>query len=74
MAMGGLAYHVLNRAVGRGKLFVRPITDSRPLFRTPFSEPAGVEIENTGTEPLVGLRCFGPDVHAKVPSVGDYRN
>ncbi len=34
---------------------------------------AGVEIENTGSEPLVGLRYFGPDVHKKVPMVGDYR-
>jgi hypothetical protein len=33
---------------------------------------AGVEIENTGSEPLVGLRYFGPDVHASLPSVGDY--
>ena len=34
---------------------------------------AGVEIENTGSEPLVGLRYFGPDVHKKLPNVGDYR-
>jgi hypothetical protein len=34
----------------------------------------GVEIENTGAEPLVGLRYFGPDTHPRVPSVGDYRN
>jgi hypothetical protein len=35
---------------------------------------SGVEIENTGSEPLVGLRYFGPDTHAKVPMVGDYRS
>lgn len=34
----------------------------------------GVEIENTGSEPLVGLRYFGPDTFGSVPSVGDYRN
>jgi hypothetical protein len=34
---------------------------------------AGVEIENNGSEPLVGLRYFGPDTFAKVPSVGDYK-
>ena len=34
----------------------------------------GVEIENTGAEPLVGLRYFGPAVHANLPSIGDYRN
>jgi hypothetical protein len=32
----------------------------------------GVEIENTGSEPLVGLRYFGPDVHKNMPNVGDY--
>jgi hypothetical protein len=31
----------------------------------------GVKIENTGSEPLVGLRYFGPDVHEKLPKVGD---
>lgn len=33
----------------------------------------GVEIENTGSEPLVGLRYFGPDVHQNLPKLGDYR-
>jgi hypothetical protein len=33
----------------------------------------GFEIENTGSEPLVGLRYFGPDVHKKLPAVGDFR-
>ncbi len=28
---------------------------------------AGVEITNTGSEPLVGLRYFGPDVHPNLP-------
>jgi hypothetical protein len=31
------------------------------------------EVENTGSEPLVGLRYFGPDVHKNLPKVGDYR-
>jgi hypothetical protein len=30
----------------------------------------GVEIENTGSEPLVGLRYFGPDVHSNLPKHG----
>jgi hypothetical protein len=30
----------------------------------------GVEIENTGAEPLVGLRYFGPDVHSNLPKHG----
>lgn len=32
---------------------------------------AGVEIRNTGSEPLVGLRYFGPDTFDFVPNVGD---
>ncbi len=43
------------------------------VFITAEAAQAGVEIENTGSEPLVGLRYFGPDTHAKVPMVGDYR-
>ena len=31
----------------------------------------GVKIENTGGEPLVGLRYFGPDVHKNLPKIGD---
>lgn len=34
----------------------------------------GVEIENTGAEPLVGLRYFGPDVHADLPKNGAWKN
>jgi hypothetical protein len=33
----------------------------------------GVEVENTGSEPLVGLRYFGPDTFARVPAVGDHK-
>ena len=33
----------------------------------------GVEVENLGSEPLVGLRYFGPDTFDKLPNVGDYR-
>jgi len=43
------------------------------VFITHEAATAGVQIENTGAEPLIGLRYFGPDAHAKVPSVGDYR-
>jgi hypothetical protein len=43
------------------------------VFITHEAAAAGVEVENTGSEPLVGLRYFGPDVHGKVPAVGDYR-
>jgi hypothetical protein len=32
----------------------------------------GVEVENTGTEPLESLRYFGPNTFSSVPNVGDY--
>ena len=43
------------------------------VFISHEAAQAGVEIENTGSEPLVGLRYFGPDVHDDLPSIGDYR-
>jgi hypothetical protein len=33
----------------------------------------GVTIENTGTEPLVSLRYFGPNAQANAPNVGDHK-
>jgi hypothetical protein len=44
------------------------------VYITAEAATAGVEIENTGSEPLVGLRYFGPDVHGNLPAVGDYKN
>jgi hypothetical protein len=43
------------------------------VFITHEAAQRGVTVENTGSEPLVGLRYFGPDVHAKLPNVGDHR-
>ena len=43
------------------------------IFITHEAAAAGVEIENTGSEPLEGLRYFGPDTFESVPNVGDYR-
>ena len=43
------------------------------VFITADAAAAGVEVENTGSEPLVGLRYFGPDVHESTPQVGDHR-
>ncbi len=34
---------------------------------------AGVVYENTGQEPLVTLRYFGPDTNPDAPAVGDYK-
>jgi hypothetical protein len=42
------------------------------VFITYEAAAAGVEIENTGSESLVGLRYFGPDVHKSLPKLGDY--
>jgi hypothetical protein len=42
------------------------------VFITQEAADRGIEIENTGAEPLVGLRYFGPDVHKSVPNVGDH--
>ena len=43
------------------------------VFITHEAGTRGVEIENTGSEPLVSLRYFGPDTFDKVPNVGDHK-
>lgn len=43
------------------------------VFITNQAAHAGVVIKNTGSEPLVGLRYFGPGVFETLPNVGDYR-
>ena len=40
------------------------------VFISHAAATAGVEIENTGSEPLVGLRYFGPDTHGNLPPGG----
>lgn len=40
------------------------------VFISHSAATSGVEIENLGSEPLVGLRYFGPDVFDEVPAVG----
>ncbi|HMF12060.1 MAG TPA: hypothetical protein VKE94_07125 [Gemmataceae bacterium] len=42
-------------------------------FVTEPAAKAGVTFENTGSEPLVTLRYFGPDVNPKAPKVGDHK-
>ena len=44
------------------------------VFITAEAAAAGVEVENTGAEPLVGLRYFGPDVQDNLPAMGAYKN
>ena len=43
------------------------------VFITATAAKKGFEIVNTGKEPLVGLRFFGPDTHKSVPMIGDYK-
>jgi hypothetical protein len=43
------------------------------VFVTAKAAKDGVEIENTGTEPLVSLRYFGPEVNQDAPEVGDHK-
>jgi hypothetical protein len=43
------------------------------FFVTPAAAKAGVTFENTGTEPLVMLRYFGPDANPSAPNIGDHR-
>ncbi len=42
------------------------------VFITHEAANRGVEVTNTGSEPLEGLRYFGPDTFSEVPEVGSY--
>jgi len=48
-------------------------TTDDEVFITYEAATNGIEVENTGSEPLEGLRYFGPDTFDSVPNVGDYR-
>jgi hypothetical protein len=43
------------------------------IFVTATAAKNGVTVENTGSEPLVVLRYFGPDTHPSTPNIGDHR-
>jgi hypothetical protein len=43
------------------------------VFISHDAATAGIEIENTGGEPLVGLRYYGPATHKNMPEIGDHR-
>jgi len=43
------------------------------VFVTAKRAAAGVTVENSGSEPLVGLRYFGPDACPDAPNVGDHK-
>ncbi|MCA9180154.1 MAG: hypothetical protein KDA51_01845 [Planctomycetales bacterium] len=48
-------------------------TTEDEVFISHVAATAGVEIENTGSEPLVGLRYFGPDCHSNLPANGAWQ-
>ena len=43
------------------------------VFVSAKAASEGVEVENTGTEPLVSLRYFGPNAQPDAPNVGDHK-
>jgi hypothetical protein len=49
------------------------LTDDE-VFVTAKRAAEGVEFENTGDEPLVGLRYFGPNAQPNAPAMGAYKN
>ncbi len=48
-------------------------TTEDEIFITHDAATQGIEIENTGSEPFVGLRYFGPNTFEQVPQVGDHK-
>jgi hypothetical protein len=48
------------------------LTDDE-VFVTYDAARAGVVFDNTGSEPLVTLRYFGPDTNPQAPNVGDHK-
>jgi hypothetical protein len=46
-------------------------TTEDEVFISHEAATAGVEIVNTGSEPLVGLRYFGPNTWDSMPTIGD---
>ena len=49
------------------------LTPTWEVFITYEAATAGVQITNTSSEPLEGLRYFGPHTFDRVPDVGDYK-
>jgi hypothetical protein len=43
------------------------------VFVTHEAARGGVVFDNTGSEPLVTLRYYGPDTNPQAPNVGDHR-
>ena len=69
-------YDVTARALGfqeakRPGLTLRLGETLDEVFITHEAATRGVQVTNTGREPLVSLRYFGPDAFSSVPNVGD---
>jgi hypothetical protein len=47
-------------------------TTKDEVFVTAKRATEGVAFRNTGSEPFASLRYFGPDVHKRLPKMGDY--
>lgn len=45
-------------------------TTTDEAFISHHAATRGVEINSTGSAPLVGPRYFGPDTHSKLPKAG----
>jgi hypothetical protein len=43
------------------------------VFVTARAAAEGVVVENTGSDPLVSLRYFGPNAQPAAPNVGDHQ-
>ncbi|MDR0869494.1 MAG: hypothetical protein LBN39_01730, partial [Planctomycetaceae bacterium] len=43
------------------------------IYVTAAAAKEGFTVENTGSEPLVALRYFGPDTFPSVPNIGDHK-
>ena len=44
------------------------------VFVTAPAAAGGVEVVNTGSEPLVGLRYFGPEAQPDAPEIGAHNS
>ena len=61
------------RGLGVHGIVVGALTEDE-VFVTCKRANAGVTFENTGTEPLVGLRYFGPDAQPNAPGNGAWKS
>ena len=51
-----------------------PSSDGKLVFVTAGTAREGVTIQNTGSDPLVSLRYFGPNTFDELPAVGAHKH